>query len=67
MEFMEAHALTPDQLLNIPELSNANFPAYEARMQELRKDLSQSVELAEGRSARVGDILAVKAYRRLQN
>lgn len=67
MEFMEAHALTPDQLLNIPELSNANFAAHQARMQELQKELSQKIELAEGVSARVGDILAIKGYRRLKN
>ena len=67
MEFMDANSLTADQILKIPELSNANFPAYQARMQELQKDLSQKIELAEGTSARVGDILAVKAYRRLKN
>jgi hypothetical protein len=65
MEFMEAHALTPEQLLNIPELSNANFAAHQARMQELQKELSQKIELAEGVTARVGDVLAVKGYQRL--
>ena len=64
---MDAHSLTPDQLLNIPELSNANFAAYQARMQELQKDLSRKIELAEGTSARVGDILAVKGYRQLKD
>ncbi len=66
MGFMETNALTPDQLLNIPELSNANFAAHQARMQELQKDLSHKVELAEGVTARVGDILAVKGYQRLK-
>ena len=67
MEFMDAHSLTPDQLLDIPELSNANFAAYQARMQILQKDLARKIELAEGTSARVGDILAVKGYRRLKD
>ncbi len=48
MDFMDAHSLTPDQILNIPELSNANFAAYQARMLELQKDLSRKIELAEG-------------------
>ena len=66
MEFMDAHALTPDQILEIPDDSSANFAAYQSRMQELQKDLSRKIELAEGTSARVGDILAVKGYRWLK-
>ncbi len=67
MEFMDAHSLTPDQLLNIPKLSSANFEVYKARMQEIWKDLSRKIELAEGTSARVGDILAVKGYQQLKD
>lgn len=67
MEFMDAHSLTPDQLLNIPKLSFATSADYQARMQELYKDLARKIELAEGTSARVGDILAVKYYQKLKN
>ena len=67
MEFMDAHSLTSDQLLNIPKLSFATSADYKARMQELYKDLSRKIELAEGTSARVGDILAVKYYQQLKD
>ena len=67
MRFMEAHSLTPEQLLDIPELSNASSATHRARMQELRNDLSRKLELGEGVSARVGDILAVKSYRQLRD
>lgn len=66
MEFMKTHELTTQQLLDIPELSNANFNAYQARMQELANDLSRVTELPEGETARVGDLLAAEAYRKLQ-
>jgi len=66
MEFMDSRSLAPNQVLKIPELGNANYAAYRVRMQELHKDLSKKIELAEGRSARVGDILAVISYRRLK-
>jgi hypothetical protein len=66
MEFMDAHSLTPDQLLKIPELSAATSADYRARLQELQSNLSQEIELAKGTSARVGDILAVRGYQRLQ-
>jgi hypothetical protein len=65
MDLMDEHSLTPDGLLNIPELSNANFEAWEARMRELQSDLSREVELADGVTARVGDILAIQAYQEL--
>jgi hypothetical protein len=66
MEFMDTHSLTPDQLLNIPKLSAATSADYRARLQELQNNLSQEIELAEGTSARVGDILAVKGYQQLK-
>ncbi len=66
IEFMKTHELSVQQLLNIPEMSNANFKVYQARMQELTSDLSRTVDLPEGKSARVGDLLAADAYRRLQ-
>ncbi len=47
-------------------MSNANFQAYQARMQELTEDLSRVIELPEGESARVGDLLAADGYRKLQ-
>ncbi len=65
MKFMEKHSLTTQDMLKIPKISNATYEAYRARMQELMKDLSSRVELPEGQSARVGDLLAVEAYRRL--
>ena len=63
---MKKHELTTQQLLEIPEMSNANFQAYQARMQELTEDLSRVIELPEGESARVGDLLAADGYRKLQ-
>ena len=66
MEFMKTHELSVQQLLNIPEMSNANFKVWQARMQELTSELSRTVDLPEGKSARVGDLLAADAYRRLQ-
>lgn len=41
-------------------------PKAQARMQELTADLSRVIELPEGESARVGDLLAANAYRKLQ-
>ena len=67
MEFMDAHSLTPDQLLNIPKLSRDTSADYKARIQELYKDLGRKIDLAEGTSARVGDILAVKYYQQLKD
>jgi len=67
MKFMEKHSLTTQDLLKIPQLSNTTYQAYSARMQELMQELSRSVELPEGQSARVGDLLAVESYRRLKD
>lgn len=66
IEFMKKHDLTTQQLLDIPELSNANFKARQKRMQELSSDLSRKIELPEGQTARIGDLLAADAYRRMQ-
>lgn len=66
-EFLESHVLTPRQVLNIPKLSNATSKEYSARMEELSQELSQKVELPEGKFARIGDILAVERYRRLKD
>jgi len=66
MAFLDGHSLTVGQLLNIPELSNQTFQAHRARMQQLAQELSRKVELPEGKSARVGDLLAVASYRRLK-
>ena len=66
MEFMKKHELTTPKLLEIPEMSNANFKAYQARMQELTSDLSRVIEPPEGESTRVGDLLAADAYLKLQ-
>lgn len=65
MQFMDAHSLSAEKLLNIPKLSSASAEAYRSRMQELYKDLSREIELVDGTTARVGDILAVEGYRRL--
>lgn len=62
-EFLDGHALSPRQLLDIPKLSNATSEAYDKRMKELMSQLSKKIELPEGRSALVGDILAVEWYR----
>jgi hypothetical protein len=66
-EFLEAHALTPRQLLSIPKLSNATSEEYSTRLEELSQQLSSKIELAEGKSARVGDILAVEWYRQMKD
>lgn len=66
-KFMDEHTLTPLQLLNIPEFSNATSKKYYARLKELSQQLSRDVELTEGKSARVGDILAVEWYRQLKD
>lgn len=66
IEFMKKHKLSTQELLEIPQLSNANHQAYRARMQELMPDLSRTIELPDGQTTRVGDLLAVDAYRRLQ-
>ncbi len=63
---MKKHELTTQQVLEMPEMSNAKCHAYQARMQELTKDLSRVIELPEGESARVGDLLAADSYRKLQ-
>jgi hypothetical protein len=52
-------------LLAIPPLSNKTFAAYEARIEELRKELARVVTLPEGKSARVGDLLAADGYIRV--
>lgn len=67
MEYMDKYSLTVSQVLEIPELSHATFAAHNARMQQLRQQLSKEVELPEGRLARVGDLLAAEAYRRLSD
>lgn len=67
MAFMAKHSLTTQELLNIPELSAATYAAHRARMQELTQDLARKVELPEGQSASVGDLLAVDAYQRLMD
>ena len=36
-------------------------------MQELSQELSRKVELPQGKSTRVGDLLAVKGYRQLKD
>jgi hypothetical protein len=61
--FLDSHSLSVSQLLNIPPLSNATFKEYGKRMEELMRDLSRKVELPEGKSARVGDLLAAESYR----
>jgi hypothetical protein len=66
MKFMDKHSLTTQDMLKIPQLSNATYEAYRARMQELMKDLSSRVELPEGKSARIGNLLAIEGYRRLK-
>lgn len=66
LEFMEAHSLTASQLLEIPPLSSVTHKAYRARIEELRQELSREVKLPDGKSARVGDLLAAEGYRRLR-
>jgi hypothetical protein len=63
--FLKAHALSVSELLAIPPLSNKTFAAYEARIEELRKELARVVTLPEGKSARVGDLLAADGYIRV--
>jgi len=65
MKFLDEHSLTTQDLLDIPQLSNATSQVYRARMQELTKELSRNVDLPESKSARVGDLLAVESFRRL--
>lgn len=65
MDFLEKHSLTASQVLAIPALRSVTYEAYRARMQALTQQLSTEVELPEGRLARIGDLLAVEAYRRL--
>jgi hypothetical protein len=66
MKLMDKHSLTTQDMLKIPKISNATYQAYRVRMQELMQELSRKVELPEGQSARVGDLLAVESYRRLR-
>ena len=66
IELMDEHSLAADALLKIPKLSNANYQAYQARRKELLGKLSSTVEITEGRSVRIGDIMAAEAYRRLK-
>ncbi len=65
MEFMDKHSLTARKVLDIPEISNATYKEYKARMKELSGQLHEEVELPEGRLVRIGDLLAVQAYRRM--
>lgn len=62
IRFLEAHSLSASQLLNIPPLSNATSEDYRKRMEELRRELSRKIDLPEGKSARVGDLLAAARY-----
>jgi hypothetical protein len=57
--------LTVSKILEIPELSNATFGAYQKRMARLREQLSKEVTVVKGVQARVGDLLAAQAYLRL--
>lgn len=65
IEFLEKHELSVGELLQIPPLANATFKAHRARMEELTRDLSREVQLADGQSARVGDLLAAEGYQRM--
>lgn len=63
--FLDEHSLSVGKLLDIPPLSNATFEAHQTRMRELLGKLSDTIGLPEGKSARIGDLLAVEAYQRL--
>ena len=64
--FLEAQSLTVEGLLAIPPLSHTTFEAHQAQMRGLSEDLARRIDLPDGRSARVGDLLAVRGYRFLQ-
>lgn len=63
---LEAHSLTATQVLKLPKLNKDNAVAFRDRMQALTSNLSKQVQLPENQTARVGDLLAVQAYQRLQ-
>jgi hypothetical protein len=65
IRLLDEHSLTVEKLLDIPPLSNATFEAHQGRMRELLAKLSDTIDLPDGKSARIGDLLAVEAYRRL--
>lgn len=65
MQFMDAHKLSAKELLKIPDLSAKTHVEYRQRMEELRGELAKKIDLPAGKSARIGDILAADAYRRL--
>lgn len=64
--FLEAHSLSAAQVLKLPKLNKDNAVAFRDRMLELTSNLSKQVQLPENQTARVGDLLAVQAYQRLQ-
>ena len=65
-QFLESKSLTASGFLELPKLSHATFDEYFARMNELRQQFHREIELPEGRTTRVADLIAVMSYERLQ-
>jgi hypothetical protein len=66
MHFLEDQSLDIAELLDIPRASSVNAVAYRKRMVQLATQLAREIELPEERRARVADLLAIMAYRRLR-
>lgn len=65
-KLVDEEGVTIDGLLEIPPLSNQTADAFRERMKVLGQDLGREVLVAEGRTVRVGDLLALRVYRQLQ-
>ncbi len=65
-EFMDRKKLRVQQLLALPGPDLEDGRARAERISRLTTELFRVIPLAEERTARVGDLLAIEAYRRLQ-
>lgn len=65
-KLLDENGATIDELLEIPPLSSKTPDAFRQRMKVLGQDLGREVEVAQGRTVRVGDLLALRVYRQLQ-
>lgn len=66
-EYMDRRKLRVQQLLALPGPDLDGGRARAERISQLTLELTRLIPLAEDREARVGDLLAIEAYRRLQD
>lgn len=64
-EFLSRKQLSIDALLSIPDRTQDGGRPYAERIQQLTRQLTRRIALPEDRVVRVGDLLAIEAWRRL--